>query len=162
MTALADARRRFAYHAWANARLADAMADGSADALAPARRLLAHVAAADDGWLHRLQGTSTDGFDFWPALTAGAVGDRVRANAAAWDAHLATLAGDDALGAPVAYANSRGERFAQPAADVLEHVLLHGAYHRGQAAAALRAAGVAPPLTDFIHYARSVEPAGGR
>jgi uncharacterized damage-inducible protein DinB len=40
---------------------------------------------------------------------------------------------------------------------VLTHVVLHGAYHRGQIAADLRAAGLEPPYTDFIEAARRGE-----
>jgi uncharacterized damage-inducible protein DinB len=38
--------------------------------------------------------------------------------------------------------------------DILTHVVAHSAYHRGQIAAAVRAAGGAPAYTDFIHAAR--------
>ena len=43
----------------------------------------------------------------------------------------------------------------QPIAkDVLTHVILHSAYHRGQVALAMRAAGMEPAYTDFIHAVR--------
>ena len=34
------------------------------------------------------------------------------------------------------------------------HVLMHSAYHRGQIAADMRAAGLTPAYTDFIHSVR--------
>ena len=58
-------------------------------------------------------------------------------------------------GAVITYANSKGERHANRVEDVLTHVLLHAAYHRGQVAADLRAAGAEPALTDFIHATRT-------
>ena len=64
---------------------------------------------------------------------------------------------EDALLAPVAYHNSRGEPFETPLAEISAHVVSHGAYHRGQIAALLRAAGLAPPPTDRIAYARLPE-----
>jgi len=39
-------------------------------------------------------------------------------------------------------------------ADVLTHVVLHSAYHRGQIASLIRSGGDAPAYTDFIHAAR--------
>jgi len=38
--------------------------------------------------------------------------------------------------------------------DILTHVLLHSAYHRGQIAVDLRAAGLTPAYTDYIHAVR--------
>jgi uncharacterized damage-inducible protein DinB len=38
--------------------------------------------------------------------------------------------------------------------DILTHVLLHSAYHRGQIASQTRAAGGTPAYTDFIHAVR--------
>jgi uncharacterized damage-inducible protein DinB len=51
--------------------------------------------------------------------------------------------------------NSKGEPWRSAVGDVLDHVLLHGAYHRGQIASDLRAAGCEPAYTDFIHAVRS-------
>ena len=47
-----------------------------------------------------------------------------------------------------------GERFESTLGDSLQHGVLHGAYHRGQIAADVRAAGGEPAYTDFIHAAR--------
>jgi uncharacterized damage-inducible protein DinB len=52
------------------------------------------------------------------------------------------------------YHNSTGAAFRTPVGDVLQHVFLHGHYHRGQAAAALREAGTTPPWTDYIAWVR--------
>ena len=51
--------------------------------------------------------------------------------------------------------NSKGQSWTSRVEDVLTHVLLHGAYHRGQIASALREAGLTPPYTDYIHATRS-------
>jgi uncharacterized damage-inducible protein DinB len=60
----------------------------------------------------------------------------------------------DAAARRVTYRNSAGREFASPVEDILLHVALHGAYHRGQIAAALRGAGAVPEPTDFIAFAR--------
>jgi len=66
---------------------------------------------------------------------------------------LAGLAESDLAGS-IEYRNSKGERWQSSVADVLTHVLLHGSYHRGQIASAVRAAGGIPAYTDFIHASR--------
>ena len=152
-------RRRFRYHAWANARLADALDGASPEA---ARRALAHALTAGRVWRLRLAGEPTDGVALWPALDAAGCRALARRNAEAWEAVLqpgGEPLADAALDAPTDYVTTRGERFDTPVGDVLEHVLLHAAYHRGQVAAALRAADQAPPATDFVVWLRLGEPA---
>ena len=57
----------------------------------------------------------------------------------------------------VEYANSSGRLFHTAVGDVLMHVAMHGAYHRGQVARALREAGGEPVNTDFITYVRELD-----
>jgi uncharacterized damage-inducible protein DinB len=55
---------------------------------------------------------------------------------------------------PIAYTNTKGEPWTNTVGDILTHVVLHSAYHRGQIAAGLRASGQPPAYTDFIHCVR--------
>ena len=52
------------------------------------------------------------------------------------------------------YTNSKGELWENRVLDVLSHVLLHSAYHRGQIALEIRRSGSAPAYTDYIHAVR--------
>jgi len=70
-----------------------------------------------------------------------------------WGGYLAKL-GEADLAGTIEYRNSKGEQWQSTVADVLTHVLLHGSYHRGQIASAIRAAGGTPAYTDFIHATR--------
>ena len=58
------------------------------------------------------------------------------------------------LSRSLAYKNSKGESFTSQKQDVLLHVVMHSAYHRGQIAADMRAAGFTPAYTDFVHAVR--------
>jgi uncharacterized damage-inducible protein DinB len=63
---------------------------------------------------------------------------------------------DDAgLAQEVHYKNSKGEPWTSNVADVIQHVVFHSAYHRGQIASDVRAAGKEPAYTDFIHAVRN-------
>ena len=144
-------RRRFRHHAWAGSRLVAALAETpDPDAL----RVTAHALAADRVWHHRLTGLPTGGLAIWPTLDSAGCRALCRETTADWSRYL----GSPRLDAEVEYVNSRGEPFANRVADVLDHVLLHGAHHRGQACAFLRRAGATPPALDFIVWARSGEP----
>jgi uncharacterized damage-inducible protein DinB len=54
----------------------------------------------------------------------------------------------------VHYTNSDGQHFETSVSDILTHVALHGAYHRGQVAHLLRGAGAEPQATDYIQFGR--------
>jgi len=54
----------------------------------------------------------------------------------------------------ISYKNSRGEAWTSAVQDVLTHVLMHSAYHRGQIASHMRVSGQTPAYTDFIHAVR--------
>lgn len=58
------------------------------------------------------------------------------------------------LAQTISYRNSKGEAFANLIVDVLTHVILHSAYHRGQIASHMRDTGQTPAYTDFIHGVR--------
>jgi uncharacterized damage-inducible protein DinB len=144
-------QRLAAYDAWANRLLAEVLTDDHARAC----RLLAHAAESERVWLRRIHGTQTASTtaDFWPEDTAEGVRARVREAARAMNAFVTALT-PGRLAEEAVYRNSQGAAFRTPVADVLQHVFFHSHYHRGQAAAALREAGTAPPWTDYIAWVR--------
>ena len=70
-----------------------------------------------------------------------------------WTEYLRRIAGED-LATKISYKNSKGEAWASAIEDVLTHVVLHSAYHRGQMASHMRSIGQTPAYTDFIHGVR--------
>jgi uncharacterized damage-inducible protein DinB len=58
------------------------------------------------------------------------------------------------LNTTMTYRNSKGLEFTNSVGDTLTHVWLHGSYHRGQIAQAIRRAGHEPVNTDFITFVR--------
>ena len=61
---------------------------------------------------------------------------------------------DDTRQQRVRYRNSAGNDFENSVGEILTHVALHGHYHRGQIARAMRAAGREPVYTDYIGFVR--------
>jgi len=70
-----------------------------------------------------------------------------------WSAYLREVT-PELLSSTIAYKNSKGESWTSKIEDVLIHVVMHSAYHRGQVASDMRAAGSTPAYTDFIHGVR--------
>jgi len=143
--------RNFAYDYWANRECLSAL---SITSPVPPNvlRLIAHTLSAQKLWLERLQRVPQS-VAVWPSSTledCGALADEMLS---AWKNYLTNLSPDD-LEKQIDYRNSKGESWSSRVEDVLTHVLMHSAYHRGQVALEMRSAGLQPAYTDFIHGVR--------
>jgi uncharacterized damage-inducible protein DinB len=143
--------RLFAYDAWANVESLKAVR--AAGAPATAVRLMAHVAAAERLWKGRLHADPAP-VVVWPDSSVEAIGEEVDRLGRMWPAFLTGLPVVD-LARSVGYVNSKGEEWTTSVEDILLHVVLHSAYHRGQVAYVLRAAGAEPAYTDYVHCVRN-------
>lgn len=143
-------RRLFEHDGWANEATLVALRAGPATD--QARAWMAHLIASERLWLARLR-EEPSAMPVWPALDLDTCAAEVTELEGDWARCLAEL-DEHGLGDGVAYRNSRGEFWTSTVGDILTHVVLHAAYHRGQIAAAIRAAGGAPAYTDFIHAVR--------
>jgi uncharacterized damage-inducible protein DinB len=137
--------RMFAYDDWAN-REEVARARQSAHAL----RLLNHIIGAQWIWLARLRGEKAK-MAVWPELTIDQVTSELDVLRDAWRDILKRVD----RSSKIEYRNSKGEPWSSPVDDILTHVIMHGAYHRGQIATVVRQGGETPAYTDFIHAART-------
>jgi uncharacterized damage-inducible protein DinB len=140
--------RLFAYDDWANreevARLRDVGAPPAAV------RLLAHIIAAQSLWLARLRGQPPT-MAVWPELTLDQCSSELEILRDGWRDFLRGVE----LDSKIEYRNSKGEPWSSSVDDVLTHVLMHGAYHRGQIATVVRQGGDVPAYTDYIHAVRN-------
>jgi uncharacterized damage-inducible protein DinB len=114
--------------------------------------LMAHIFSAEGLWLERLKG-EPQSLPVWPEFDGKQCEERMEELAQLWSAYLHSMAADN-LGGTISYANSKGESWNSTVQDVLTHVIMHSAYHRGQIASATRASGQTPAATDFIHAVR--------
>ena len=64
------------------------------------------------------------------------------------------LAAVEDLEAAIDYRDMAGNPFTQKLADILQHIVNHSTYHRGQLTTMIRQVGVTPPRTDFLVFAR--------
>ena len=122
-------------------------APGDAETL----RLFAHVVAAEHLWLSRIDGVKAR-VAVWPTLTLDEIVALEAENRARFRELLARP--DDTRLRRVRYRNSAGNDFENDVASILTHVAMHGHYHRGQIARAMRAAGREPVYTDYIGFVR--------
>jgi len=151
--------RRFRYDAWANLAALGPLERPATPPPDRAAAILAHIAATQYLWMRRIGlGLDPDtDLPVWPALAVAGTRGHLARLASAWPDPLGRLVAGR-LDEAVSYTNSQGQAFTSTVGDILEHLLLHGAYHRGQVATLLGRAGLAPANTDFIHWVRSGEP----
>jgi uncharacterized damage-inducible protein DinB len=138
------------YDVWANRETLRSLRQGTP----PARSLrwMAHIIGAEFLWLARMQARPA-ALPVWPELSLEECETRFGELSSRLIGALdASEAG--ALSRSVSYTNSKGEAWTSSVEEILTHVVLHSAYHRGQIASDLRAAGQEPPYTDYIHAVR--------
>jgi len=145
----------FAYDSWANRECLAAMrAAGSSSA--DCVRRIAHILSAEKLWLERIQKHSQT-MPVWPSSTIDdctRLADEISSEWRDFLKKLEAQAPGASLDSKVEYRNSKGEPWSSRVEDILTHVLFHSAYHRGQIALQMRASGVTPAYTDFIHAVR--------
>jgi uncharacterized damage-inducible protein DinB len=122
--------------------------------------LMAHLLAAEHVWLSRLLRRDAT-VPVWPQLTFDECHKLAAENARGYSSFVEEIT-EPELATMVVYRNTKGEEFATSVIDILTHVVIHGAYHRGQIARVLGRGGSQAANTDYITFARTVEPAAAK
>ena len=155
-----DVRYLNDYNRWANARMLDAASRLSSEQFTrdlksshrSVRDTLAHTLAAEWIWLERWKGTSpksllnADGFPTIESLRARWA--QVEKDYSEFFEGLT----DDSLGAVIAYTNTRGERWEYPLGSMIQHLMNHSTYHRGQVTTMLRQLGADVTPVDLLVF----------
>ena len=161
---LQDLRTMLDYHYWARDRLLDALEPLTPDQLnrdlgssfKSIRETVAHTYAAEWAWYSRWHGQSPTALlpaDQFPDLAS------IRT---AWSQHEAKMRafldelGDEGVSRVFEYQLLSGQAGASPFWQMLQHVVNHASYHRGQVTTMLRQLGAAPAKSmDMIAYYRT-------
>ena len=144
-------RKLYKHVAWADARVLDSLRAAHA-VLKKDLDLYSHILGSEHVWLSRIRGTTAQ-VAVWPTLTLDEAERLASQNITAFNEVISGLT-EEGRETPITYRNSAGEQFTSMLEDILTHVSLHGAYHRGQIAASIRAGGDVPNPTDYIAFAR--------
>jgi len=155
-----EVRTLFAFNAWANHRVLTACAALTPEEFtkpAPSsfptvRDTLHHIMGVEWLYLERFQGR------YPTALLPGETIESVARFEARWDGIKKGL--EDFVRSPelgdleriIEYKNMQGKHFRYPLRAILQHVVNHGTYHRGQVATQLRELGQKPLSTDLLRY----------
>jgi uncharacterized damage-inducible protein DinB len=158
-----DLRLLIDYHYWARDRVLDALATITTEqfvrpmgnSFSSVRDTVAHICAAERIWIARLKGEKPQGLqkpDRLPDVDAAhkewtELEGEMREQ-------LARL-GPEAVERTIEYQDLRGNDQSDVLWQMLQHVVNHGTYHRGQITALLRQLDAAPPKSmDLIAFYR--------
>jgi len=142
-----------AYNEWANSRVAASLEAADSER---SRQILSHIVTTEGEYLERFDGKDLTGFNFWPELTIGECEQQNLDNGRRYRA-LVNEAGEAALDRVLHYKNSRGESHENTIRELVSHVLIHSAIHRGNIILKLRESGFEPPKTDNLVYLRETK-----
>jgi uncharacterized damage-inducible protein DinB len=153
------------YTVWANHRVMRAAATLSEDDFkrdmksshGGVRGTLTHTMGAEWIWLERWKGTSPPrGIDEGEFPTIVALRERwmaIEEHRASWFANLSEAAVAEVL----AYKTMDGRPYEGPLWQLVQHVVNHSTYHRGQVITMLRQLGAKPVSTDMVIWDREAK-----
>ena len=147
-------RRLFDYDYWGNLE-ALASLDTVKDSTGTPQKYFGHVIGAQRVWLSRFETPDSPSVETWPKLALEQCRAAIEELHQRWTSLLDRLA-PEKLAHDFVYRNTKGVEFKTPLQDVLMHLVMHSAYHRGQVASAVRQAGGKPAATDYVVYVRQL------
>jgi uncharacterized damage-inducible protein DinB len=161
---LQDLRTMLDYHYWARDRLLDAIEPLRPEQLTrdlgssfpSIRETVVHIYAAEVAWHSRWQGQSPTAL-----MTSDAFPD-VAAVRRAWTAHEVTMRafveqlGEEGISRVFEFTLLSGAAGSSPFWQMLQHIVNHASYHRGQVTTMLRQLGAAPAKSmDMVAFYRT-------
>ena len=148
-----DYQKMFDYDHWANCETLASLGTVPGGVDKP-RKTFNHIIGAQRIWLSRFENPAPPSAQPWPDLTLEECSVALEDLRRQWKHILGNLTPEKAAG-DLSYLTLKGAEHKTPIQDVLMHLVLHSAYHRGQAAAAVREAGGKPAPTDYVVYLRA-------
>jgi uncharacterized damage-inducible protein DinB len=140
------------YNEWANARIAESLKTANIER---GQQILSHIVTTEQEYLERLKGKDSTGFNFWPERSIEECESLNQTNSDRFRKELNH--GETGLDKVINYKNSRGEPNSNTLRELITHVLIHSAIHRGNIIIKLREAGFEPPQTDNLIYLRETK-----
>jgi uncharacterized damage-inducible protein DinB len=176
-----DIQDLYAYNRWAGRRMFDALEkldekqfmSPRASSFPSIWETVFHILAAEWIWLKRWTGASPVAaqpvkgvtFETWKSLRSNGASPPLNLSTVAElrgfcesldeerQAFLARLS-EDQLHAPLNYQDMSGNMFSLPLVQLMQHVVNHGTYHRGQVTTMLREAGAEAVSLDMVYFFR--------
>ncbi len=149
-------KRLYRYNQWANEQFLEFL-------LAPGHtydleeiQLFSHVINSESLWLGRILSDRELMRGPWLVHPEELLRPLSSEISEAWFQYMKGLKKTTNLEEGIQYTNTQGMSYTSPLADILAQVVNHSTYHRAQLARSFVKRGHPAPVTDFIHYSRTV------
>lgn len=141
------------YNQWANEVIADALEKN--DVPEKATELMSHIINANMIWLDRLEGR-VPGLEVWKVYEKDQLRELLKRSDIAL-MNFVNNCGESKFSDKIDYMNTKGEKFSSGIEEILIHLNVHAAYHRGQIISLIKDKVSPLPYTDYILYARKIK-----
>jgi len=150
----------FEYNRWADERVLEALSQlkpekftkDMGNSFRSVRDTAVHIMGAEWIWLSRCNGTSPKALlssvDF---PTVSHIREHWAGIEKGWKDFLSGVT-ENFLQTSITYLNLKGETYTYPLWQILQHLVNHSTYHRGQITTLLRQLGARPISTDFLVF----------
>ncbi|MCB1221142.1 MAG: hypothetical protein H7A35_07090 [Planctomycetales bacterium] len=146
-------RRLFAYEFEMTEKVIGAVERaGDCEHAKEARRQAAHIIAGRACWLERIDKGNSDHVDMWPDKLIRQIRDMDLATQLRLQIILSNM-DDTYLRLRLRYRSHEGENCERSMHDILMHMVLHSAFHRGYVNTSLKACGRPAVNSDYIVWA---------
>jgi uncharacterized damage-inducible protein DinB len=147
------------YHCWATKKMLDYLQTLPRNILtmqiksvfSNVESVLVHMLAVDELWFERMKESGQE-------HAGEKIGWPVKQFILAYDRLLTDLRNFvhniEDVNKIVSYKNSKGEKWSNTIFEIIQHIINHGTYHRGNITAMLHQAGYRSISTDFIYFLR--------
>lgn len=114
-------------------------------------KILSHIISSQDTWLERVKGTKTYNIFLWEEYSIQEIEVLSISSHKGWIKFISKMS-EKNFDSVCSYKNSKGEKNSRSYQDIIQHLINHSSYHRGQINQILRMNNIEPVITDFIYY----------
>lgn len=143
----------FEYNDWANSKLIDYMMSLDSPPL-KALKLINHIIAGQDIWFERITGNNDYSIDLWEENSLQECYVLCKQSTHNWVKFI-NRSTEKSLRENFLYINSEGKEYSSSVSGIINHVLTHSHYHRGQINMVLKKEGLEPSKIDLIYFLRA-------
>lgn len=144
----------FEYENWANKEVSGSFLTLT-DPPEKAISLMSHIINAQIVWLSRLKNIVSE-VKVWQLYSRSEITGVLEKSSSDLSEFINNIFQSD-IESVIEYANTKGEKFRSGVKDILTHLSIHSAYHRGQIISVIKPFVESAPYIDYIHYIRVIK-----
>lgn len=144
-------QKQFTFNEWANKKIIELILFNNINA-EPILSLLSHLISVEEMWLERLKQTPDYLIDIWETFSIQEIEVLSNNNSTGWQKFIKRQNKNNFNKITCSYPNSNGKEVTYLFIDIMQQVLTHSNYHRGQINLLLKELNLELPKINFINF----------